>query len=168
MADLPITFMTFPEDPLVGIISCPAPYIRKRILDYLRICAEVESCGRLYPFGAEIYFYVNQGHTPTEIVDRIDIICPMFIAEGTVRRSWIRRNFWLLWGAVFGLLCLVNTVDHIIEGSMFDSVVSWGVGMLTVVFSLMNYAKGVKHEKALLSDVHEKCIEIMKKEGVIK
>lgn len=162
MADLPVNFMVLPEYPHIGVVSCPVPYIRKRILDYLRKCTEVERCGRLFPFGAEIYFCMNEGHTPTETIDKICIICPMFIAEGAVRRSWIRRNFWLLWGAVFGLLYLLNTIDHIIEGPVFDSAVSWGTGMIIVVLSLVNYAIRMKHENALLAYVRKRCIEEIK------
>lgn len=168
MADIPVTFKTCEGSPRIGMISCPVPYIRKRILDCLRKCTEVERCWPPSRFGAEIYFYVSEGHTSTETLDKICIICPMFIAEGVVCRSWIRRNFWLLWGAVFGLLYLLNTVGHIIEGSISDSAVSWGIGMIIVVTSLTNYARGMKHENALLSCVRETFIEEIKKIGGIK
>lgn len=162
MTDLPVTFKTFPANPRIGVISCPEPYTRKCILDYLRECTEVERCRRLFPFSAEIYFCMNEGHIPTETINKICIICPMFIAEGAVRRSWIRRTFWLLWGAVFGLLYLLNTVVHIIEGSVFDSAVSWVTGMIIVVLSWVNYAIGMKHENALLAYVRKRYIEEMK------
>lgn len=161
MAAICVNFMTFPKSPRIGIISCPMPYIRRRILDYLRKCPEVENCECLYMFGAEIRFCVREGRA-AETINKIRMVCPMFIAEAAVRRPWIRRNFWLLWGAVFGLLHLLDTVDSLIEGSRIGSALSWGAGAVIAAISLTNYAIGMKHEKARLTYVQKRCIEEIK------
>ena len=156
MATIPVDFMTFPENPRVGVISCPVPYVRKRILDCLRKCAEVERCGRLFLFGAELHFCVSEGHTAEETAKGIRYVCPVFIAEMQVRRPWIQRNFWILWGAAFGTMHM-NSVIH--AQALLLGIYSWLAGFVIVLISLMNYQIGKKHEEALLAYVRQECIK---------
>lgn len=159
MAIIPVNFMTFPENPRIGVISCPVPYIRRRILDYLRKRPEVERCGRLFLFGAELHFCVTEGHTADETAKGIRYMCPVFIAEMQVRRPWIRRNFWILWGTAFGIMHILNVIGAIMDGDLSFGIFSWLAGFVIVAISLMNYQIGRKREEALLVYVRQECIK---------
>lgn len=162
MATIPVNFITSPEDPRIGAIVCSVPYIRRRVLDYLRQYPEVEKCGRVSLLGSVIYFRVKEGLAAANTAYKIHITFPMFIAEDAFRRSWIRRNFWLLWGAVLCLLHLLDTVDYLIEGSGSSGAFSWGFGLFIAAISLMNYTIGIRRENELLAYVRERCIKEIK------
>lgn len=162
MATIPVNFMTFPENPRIGVISCPVPYIRRRILKHLRGCSEVERCGRLFLFGAEIHFCATEGYTAAETAKGIRCICPVFIAEMGVRRSWLHRNFWILWGTVFGIIHILNVISALMDGDLSFGIFSWMGGFLVVAVSLMNYQIGRRREEELLTYVRERCIEEIK------
>ncbi len=162
MAAIPVNFITSPEDPRIGAIVCSVPYIRRRVLDYLRRYPEVEKCGRVSLLGHVIYFRVKEGLAAADTAYKIHITFPMFIAEDAFRRPWIRRNFWLLWGAVLCLLHLLDTVDYLIEGSGSSGAFSWGFGLFIAAISLLNYTIGIRRENVLLAYVRERCIEEIK------
>ena len=162
MATIPVNFITSPEDPRIGAIVCSVPYIRRRVLDYLRKYPEVEKCGHVSLLGSVIYFRVKKGLSASNTAYKIHITFPMFIVEDAFRRSWIRRNFWLLWGAVLCLLHLLDTADYLIEGSGSCAAFSWGFGLFIAVISLMNYTIGIRRENELLTYVRERCIKEIK------
>ncbi len=159
MATIPVNFMTFPESPRIGVISCPVPYIRRRILKHLRGCAEVERCGRLFLFGPEIHFCVSEGYTAAETVKGIHYMCPVFIAEMGARRPWLRRNFWILWGTVFGIMHILNVTDAFMDGDLSFGIFSWLAGFFIVAISLMNYQIGRRREEEFLAYVRQECIK---------
>ena len=159
MDSIPVDFITFSGRPRIGVISCPVPYLRKRMLDCLRKCAEVERCGHLSLLGNEIHFCVKEGRTAEEIAKSIRCVCPIFIAEMQVRRPWIQRNFWILWGAAFGATHMLNVISAFEDGDLSRGIYTWLAGFLIVAISLINYKTGRKGEEELLTYVRQECIK---------
>ena len=143
-----------PIDSRSGLFKCPGHDYASVLSAYLaRIgCITVSN-----PGSEIIYFKADKGMDARQVTDSVYFVAPLFTIWLYVRASWLRRNFWIMWGIAWGVFEMINALDNLMGRRVLPAVCCWCAGLLIFMISFSNYAMWAADEAEARADMGEKC-----------